>query len=238
MDDMKHNSFNESAEMYLKTVSELGVGDAPVPISALADRLDISTVSATEMIHRLQGHGLLDHRPYKGVYLTEEGRRQATDIVRSHRLWERFLTDRLGLPWADVHDLACRLEHATDSRVTEALEDYLGHPDSCPHGNPIPAADGAIATPADRPLNDLCPGRAAYITRSHPETQELLVHLAELGLVTGSHLTIHEIVPFNGPLVLMTDDGLRYLGQEAARRVYVRPAIETECPSHSGSQSD
>ena len=235
---MKHNSFNESAEMYLKTVSELGVGDAPVPISALADRLDISTVSATEMVHRLQDHGLLNHRPYRGVSLTDEGRRQATDIVRSHRLWECFLTDHLSLPWAAVHDLACRLEHATDSRVTEALEDYLGHPDSCPHGNPIPAADGVIATPTDRPLNDLCPGRAAVITRIHPETQELLTHLAEQGLVTGTRVTIHEIVPFNGPLALITEDGPRYLGREAARHVYVQPAIETECPSPSGSQPD
>ena len=70
---MKHESFNESAEMYLKTVSELAGPDALAQISALADRLGVSAVSATEMVHRLQEHGLVAHQPYRGVALTENG---------------------------------------------------------------------------------------------------------------------------------------------------------------------
>ena len=92
---MKHYSFNESAEMYLKTVSELADNCAPVPISAVAERLGVSPVSATEMVHRLQENGLLSHFPYRGVTLTEAGWRQAAGVVRSHRLdGDGWLSDR------------------------------------------------------------------------------------------------------------------------------------------------
>lgn len=219
---MKHDSFNESAEMYLKTVSELSVQDGLVPISALAERLGVSAVSATEMVHRLQDNGLLNHRPYKGILLTGDGRRQATEVIRSHRLWECFLADHLGLPWDQVHGLACRLEHATDTRVIAALDLFLGHPATCPHGNPIPANDDLMPEMSDQPLTRLQPGSSAVITRVHPETDELLSYLAELGLVTGTGITLKEIGPFHGPLVLLMQSDIRYLGQEAAAQVYVK----------------
>ncbi len=223
---MKHDSFNESTEMYLKTVSELTVSDAPVPISALAERLGVSAVSATEMVHRLQEHGLVTHQPYKGVCLTSDGRRQAAGVVRSHRLWERFLADRLGLPWDAVHDLACRLEHATDPQVTEALDAYLGHPATCPHGNFIPPADGETIAAADCPLAELRPGQTAVITRVYPESPDLLRYLAEMGLTTGARVTLREIAPFHGPLVLSVGAAVHHVGQEAAAPIYARPVEE------------
>lgn len=219
---MKHDSFNESAEMYLKTVSELAIDEAPVPISALAGRLGVSTVSATEMVHRLQNHGLIDHQPYKGIFLTDNGRVQASSVIRSHRLWERFLADQLGLPWNEVHALACRLEHASTPQVTDALDSYLGYPDTCPHGNPIPRVNGEIAEPVDLPLVAMRPGDSAIITRIHPESDELLNYLCELGLVTGTLVVLQEIVPFNGPLVLRVRGDMRYLGQEAAMQIFIR----------------
>jgi DtxR family Mn-dependent transcriptional regulator len=219
---MKHDSFNESAEMYLKTVSELAVGEGPVPISALAGRLGVSPVSATEMVHRLQDHGLVDHRPYKGILLTETGYRQASGIIRSHRLWECFLSDQLGMPWDEVHALACRLEHASDPKVVDALDEFLQHPPTCPHGNPIPRADGSTDEPADLPLAAMQPGETAIITRIHPETDELLSYLSELGLVTGTQVTLTGIIPFGGPMVLAVDSTERYLGQEASERVFIQ----------------
>lgn len=223
---MKHDSFNESAEMYLKTIAELAVSDKPVPISALAGRMGVSAVSATEMIHRLQDHGLLDHLPYKGVYLTTDGQYQAVSVIRSHRLWECFLTDHLGFRWEQAHDLACRLEHATDPQVTEALDVFLGHPAVCPHGNPIPAADGGLDESDDQPLSSMRPGQKGTISRIYPESRDLLAYLSELELETGTQITLREIVPFQGPLVLMTCMGLRYLGQEAAEQIFVRSVGE------------
>lgn len=219
---MKHDSFNESAEMYLKTVSELAVGGDPVPISALAGRLGVSPVSATEMIHRLEDHGLVYHRPYKGIVLTPNGAKQAFEVIRSHRLWERFLADTLGLPWHEVHAFACRLEHATDNSVTDALDTFLGYPATCPHGNPIPDLNGSVREAAAVPLTGLRPGESAEIVRIHPESNELLAYLSEIGLITGRSITLRDVVPFGGPLVLQVEDDLRYLGQEAAAKIFIR----------------
>jgi len=216
---MKHDSFNESAEMYMKTIAELADEGKPVPISALAGRLGVSAVSATEMVHRLEHNGLIAHYPYKGVALTDPGRRQAVEVIRSHRLWECFLTDHLGLAWQEAHDLACRLEHATDAVVTDALEVYLGHPATCPHGNPI---SGAVNGSADRPLATLQPGEQAIIARVYPESRELLAYLAEMELRVGTRVTLQEVTPFHGPLVLRTDCGVCYLAQEAAGQIFVQ----------------
>lgn len=220
---MKHDSFNESAEMYLKTVEELAVDDEPVPISAVAERLGVSSVSATEMIHRLAEHGLMVHRPYKGVSLTPAGRQQASNVVRIHRLWECFLADRLGLAWDTVHDLACRLEHATAPEIADALDRFLDHPAACPHGNPIPRVDGSPGSKDEVSLASLCPGHPAIISRIHPETDSLLAYLAGQGLVPGTGVTLVEIAPFNGPLVLSTKAGQHYLGQTVATHIFVQP---------------
>lgn len=209
--------------MYLKTVRELADGDAaPVPISALAERLGVSNVSATEMVHRLQDQGLLQHTPYKGVALTAEGQRWAALLIRSHHLWERFLIDHLHLPWEHAHDYACRLEHATDTAVTEALAAYLDHPQTCPHGNPIPDAAGNVAPPADVPLTALAVGQAGTVSRIYPESTMLLEYVARHNLKPGYAIGVTEIAPFNGPIMVRCADETHPLGREVAGRVFIR----------------
>lgn len=219
---MKHESFNESTEMYLKTVSELAERDqAPVPISALAERMGVSNVSATEMVHRLNKQGLLEHTPYKGVWLTEHGRQRATEIIRSHHMWECFLADELGLPWAEVHDYACRLEHATDTAVTEALFAYLGRPQRCPHGNLIPGPGEPPIADREQPLTALTPGQRATIRRISPESTLLLEYLAARNLRPGCELFFEELAPFNGPLMVICNEVRHALGHEVAAHIFV-----------------
>lgn len=220
---MRHESFHESAEMYLKTVSELAGPDMLTPISALAERLGVSAVSATEMVHRLQERGLIAHQPYRGVSLTTAGRNVADEVVRRHRLWECFLFEQLGLPWDEVHEYACRLEHATVPEVAAALDAFLGHPVACPHGNPIARTASA---PDECLLSELPVGKSAVIVRAHPETGSLLGYLADLDLLPGQCVTLREIAPFQGPMVLWTSEGIRYVGREAAAHVYVRALTE------------
>ena len=217
---MKHDSFNESTEMYLKTVTELTVEDAPVSISSLAERLGVSTVSANEMVHRLKEQGLLEHTPYKGVNLTTSGKRKATALVRSHHLWECFLVDKLNIPWEQAHDAACRLEHATDTAVTEALAHYLNHPKTCPHGNNTPDADGNLLPESDVALTELEPGEAGIISRIFPESTLLLEYLAARDLKPGKSLYVEEIAPFSGPIMTRCGDDIHPLGQEIAAHIY------------------
>lgn len=209
--------------MYLKTVVELANGAGkPVPISALADRLGVSTVSATEMVHRLQDQQLLDHTPYKGVSLTDKGQHWATALIRAHHMWECFLVGKLQMPWEKAHDYACQLEHATETAVTEALAAYLNQPTTCPHGNPIPSPDGVVAKLDDMALTAVQPGQSGTIQRIHPESTLLLDYLAGRGLKPGNRFTVAKIEPFNGPIIVECCEQSHPLGQEVAAHIFVK----------------
>src|SRR5690606_25434297 len=130
---MSVQQLSESTEMYLKAMSELG--DRDVAIARVAERLNVTNVSANEMMRRLGEQGLVTHTPYKGVTLTKQGREVAANVIRRQRLWEVVLYEHLNIEWAKVYELACSLEHATAPEVTEALAEFLEHPETCPRGN-------------------------------------------------------------------------------------------------------
>jgi DtxR family Mn-dependent transcriptional regulator len=209
--------------MYLKSIYQLGKDETLVAISALAAHLGISPVSATEMIHRMVSRKLVRHIPYKGVRLTEHGRKQALAVIRRHRLWERFLTDRLGFPWEHVHDVACRLEHAAGPEVTEALAAELGNPSTCPHGNPIPTADGEMPALEGISLLELDPGKSARIEVIQPEDSEVLEHLSSRGITPGVELRVVDIAPLDGPRTLSISGQQVVIGKEMASCIMVQP---------------
>lgn len=214
-------SQGETAEMYIKAIGELTLEQALVPISTLADRLGISPVSATEMIHRIVDQGWVKHERYKGVRLTETGKRRAMLVLRRHRLWERFLTDKLKLPWEDVHDLACRLEHAAGTEVTEALVDFLDEPSSCPHGNPIPNSEGDFEYSEGVQLNTLRQGDEGVILRIHPESKDVLSFLAQKRIKPGSALSVIDVDDFDGLLTISIMGKDQIIGQRIASHIVV-----------------
>lgn len=213
--------YGRSAEMYLKTIAELAEPGKLVAISSLAERLGISPVSATEMVHRMQKKGLLKHEPYRGVALTKTGRRIALATLRRHRLWERFLVDALGLPWEEVHEMACDLEHAAGAEVTEALNIYLGKPDRCPHGNPIPQATMRATATAEAHLDELSPGQDGLVSRIQPESPLVLRSLAPSGIRPGSRIQVRAIEPLDGPRAIETPKGSITLGPRLASHVHI-----------------
>ena len=218
-------AFGESAEMYLKSIHELMDESGVVPISALAERLGITVVSATEMIHRLQQQRLVEHQPYKGVALTALGRQQASSILRRQRLWECFLSDQLGIAWDRLYDLACSLEHAVGPEVTEALAAFLGHPSHCPHGNPIPSAEGKWEAALGRPLSELSPGDEATIRRIAAVGSASLQYLAQCGLLPGTHVTLETIEPTDDLRRLRTPRGEVVVGSQLARQILVDAGV-------------
>ena len=212
---------SESIEMYLKSICELQADEEPVSISHLAQRLGVSSPSTIEMVKRLSEQELVIHTPYKGVLLTDKGRKRAHNILRRHRLWERFLTDSLGLPWQEVHDLACRLEHATASEVTNALSEFLAHPATCPHGNPIPDANGEIAEQDTIPVSDMSIGQTARLIKVAYEETILLDYLAKRGFFPGTVLTLEDIAPYQGPVIIRIEDRTEPLARQVAARILV-----------------
>jgi DtxR family Mn-dependent transcriptional regulator len=148
----------ESMQMYLVTIARLRTDGQPVPLSQLADVLSISSVSVNEMCRKLQDHGLVNYRPYKGATLTQDGERRAFHILRRHRLWEVFLVDKLGFDYDQAHEIACQLEHATPNLLADRLDFFLEYPLVNPQGEPIPRGERAHPARALAPLVTLSAG--------------------------------------------------------------------------------
>lgn len=180
----------ERIEEYLGAVYRLRTdSDTPLPLSQLTEYFGFSVVSVHEMIQKLDEECWVTYHPYRGVTLTEDGERAARALLRKHRLWERFLTDILEISWDEAHVIAGHLEHAAPKKVTERLATFLGEPESCPHGGPIPPAH-RIST--EQCLASLEPGARGRVTRISPETAERLKKVRALGLLPGTHLRIIE----------------------------------------------
>lgn len=223
---MPHPIYSESVEMYLKSLAEFDTRE-PVAMARLAERLGVTQVSAGEMVKRLAEQGFVQHIPYKGVVLTHEGQKLANNVIRRQRLWECFLYDHLKLSWSMVYDLACDLEHATASEVTEALAQFLGEPAACPHGDPIPDAAGNVQPLDGVPLYALEVGQRARVQAVLATATDVLQYLETRGLLPGAEFTFVEIAPLQGPLILKIGEKEISVGAQIAERVLVQPISNT-----------
>jgi DtxR family transcriptional regulator, Mn-dependent transcriptional regulator len=176
-------------EEYLETIRRLEERGEPATTSALAQDLGVSSPSVTEMVLRLVELGFVTRRPRGEVLLTDAGRAVGTTVVRRHRLWERFLTDVLGLPWENVHAEACRLEHATSPDTEARLAEAVGDSQTCPHGNAIPGPDGSISNVASEPLSSSAIGDRLTVA-SVEETASALQAASHLGIRPGARVVV------------------------------------------------
>jgi len=207
-------------EEYLETIYKLAQKGAVRP-TQVADSIGVSGPTVTATLRRLETQGLVERTPDGGVLLSDDGLRSALDIVRRHRIAERFLVDVLGLDIGEAHEDACLLEHALSPRVLLALEQYLDSPEVCPHGYPIPASDGSVAAVNGRPLSDLVQGESAVVLQIAEDDDAVLSYLASLGLLPGTKVTVLETAPFGGPLVVEVGDSRPALAREIAALVLV-----------------
>ncbi len=216
---------SEAAEDYLKAIWTLSEGEAEgsrrITTTALAAELSVSAASTTAMLKKLAKLRLVDHEPYHGVSLTPAGERVALEVVRHHRLVERFLVEALGVPWDEVHAEAERWEHVLSEELEQRMDEALGFPTTDPHGSPIPGRDGAMTRPPRLSLADLEPGRTATIVEVSDRDPGLLRYVAELGLVVGTTLTLVAAEPFGGPLRLTVGEAEHAVGRELAADLLV-----------------
>lgn len=206
-------------EEYLETIYKLSER-GPVRPTPIAEALGVSGPTVTATLKRLESAGYT-RREGNDVVLTGQGRALALDIVRRHRISERFLVDVLGLSWEEAHEDACRLEHALSPRVLEALEVYLDNPEVCPHGHPIPSADGTIAPVVGAPLCEFAAGSNVQIVQVSEDDDAMLAYLGSMGLFPGTEVRVCEIAPFNGPLMIEVDGSTYAIGREVADRILV-----------------
>jgi DtxR family Mn-dependent transcriptional regulator len=171
------------------------------------------------MTKRLDELGLVERLPYRGVALTEEGRRAALEVLRHHRLLERYLVDRLGLALDEVHAEAELLEHALSEELEAKIDAELGYPTHDPHGDPIPDRELRLVHGESRTLLDLEPGSRSSIARVPDGDSELLRYLGELGLVPDASVEVLAQAPFGGPVTVRTSSGEHAISRELADRI-------------------
>ena len=217
---------SEAIENYAKAIYALEQrGDGAVTNNALAERLHVTAASASSMVKKLDELGLVTHVPYKGVKLTESGRRVALEVLRHHRLLELYLAESLGVPWDRVHDEAEVLEHVLSEELEELIAAKLGNPTRDPHGDPIPSAELEIEEGETECLAELEPGARGVFVRVSDSDPSMLRYLAELGITPGERFEIVDRQPFGGPLFARFDGRVQVLGGQlaAAMRVEVDP---------------
>jgi len=212
---------SEAVQDYVKQIYLLQRREGKASTSALAAAMDVSAASATAMVKKLDGMGLVSHTPYRGVELTEAGERIALEVLRHHRLLELYLTQALGLSWDQVHVEAERLEHVLSDELEASIDQALGHPATDPHGDPIPTADLVIAPDPRQRLADLEPGQAAVVRQVPDGDPSLLRYLGDLGLVPEAGVAMVDKAPFGGPLTVDVSGTRHALGVELASRIRV-----------------
>jgi DtxR family Mn-dependent transcriptional regulator len=220
------NNPTSAIEDYAKAIYALEErGAAAVSTNALAERLGVTAASASGMVKRLCDLGLVDHAPYRGVTLTDQGRRVALEVMRHHRLLELYLVQSLGVPWDRVHAEAEVLEHVLSEELEELIAAKLGHPTVDPHGDPIPTRDLRIAAKPTQSLASLEAGNAGTFTRVSDSEPDMLRFLAERGIAPGDSFEVIERQPFDGPLFVRFHDEVHVLGGELAKAMRVEVSL-------------
>ncbi|HXW51003.1 MAG TPA: metal-dependent transcriptional regulator [Candidatus Acidoferrales bacterium] len=214
-----------NVEMYLKSIVRLYDGEEPVSTSAVAQELAISPASVSSMLKRLDADGYVVHEGRHGVVPTPKGARIGAVILRRQRLAERLLVDCLGMSWEVAGNEACRLEHAISPSVEEHLAKFLNHPTTCPHGHPIPHADGTLwKHPEAIELIDLPLGGEGIVLELKHDIPELLRFLAEVGLRPGAQVRSLRRERAAGLLTIALDGREHAISAQLAGDILVAPA--------------
>jgi len=215
-------SVSHHVQDYAKAVYALEARrGAAVSTNDLADRLGVTPGSVSGMVRKLSDLGLVEHEPYRGVRLTDQGRRVALEVLRHHRLIELFLAEELGMPWDRVHAEAEVLEHVLSEDLERLIAERLGNPKLDPHGDPIPTPELEIDERETHSLQELPAGVSGRFVRVSDSDPEMLRYLGEHGIALGDRLEITGRQPFGGPVFVRLGERELPLGGRLAQAMRI-----------------
>jgi DtxR family Mn-dependent transcriptional regulator len=212
---------SEQVENYLKNIYKLQEQGGRVTTSSLSEQLQISAPSVTEMIKKLADEGSVTYTPYKGVELSERGRKKALRIIRRHRLWELFLVEVLKYDWDEIDEEAERLEHITSEKLEQRLDKALGFPRRDPHGDIIPSPEGDVEAVNHMLLSDVKPGVVVLVSRVSDSSPEVLQYAAKLGILLGRKIKVRERIEFDGSLRVEVGRKEQFISSKLAKSIFV-----------------
>lgn len=213
-----------TVENYAKAIYQLAQqsDQAAVATGQIAGALGVLPGTVTSMLKTLDESNLATYTPYEGVRLTAAGRALALRVLRRHRLIEQFLAQTLNLTWDEVHEEAEHMEHAVSDWLVDRIDAYLGHPQTDPHGDPIPQADGTVAPAADQSLADCAAGQSFCLARVTDQSPEFLRYLSQAGLEIGARGSLVANEPAQENVTIRLSGQNRTLPREAAGKLMVR----------------
>jgi DtxR family Mn-dependent transcriptional regulator len=224
----RDRAISHAAQDYLKAIYKLEnepEADGSVNTTVLSEQLSVSAASTTNMVKKLAEMKLVVHTPYKGFVLTEAGEKIALEVIRHHRLLERYLADTLGYSWDEVDAEADKLEHVISEALEDRMDKALGFPKTDPHGDPIPTKDGSIERRPTERLSEIEAGRTVVIQQVSDDSAEMLRYMNDLGLRPSATIEVKERAPFNGPILVQVDASEEQsIGLEVAGHIYVSDA--------------
>jgi DtxR family Mn-dependent transcriptional regulator len=214
-------------ENYIKAIFSINALNAGAGVSTneLSEHLHNKAGSVTDMLKRLSEKKLIHYEKYKSVFLTAKGEKLAIAVVRKHRLWEVFLTDKLKFRWDEVHDIAEQLEHIKSEELVQRLDEFLGKPKFDPHGDPIPDAKGRLNSLKARPLDQYKKNGNFIFTGVCEHSKEFLQHLTSIGLKIGDAIKVEEINAFDKSFkIKINKTNSRFFSQKVAASILVEMA--------------
>jgi DtxR family transcriptional regulator, Mn-dependent transcriptional regulator len=192
--------YSVSKENYLKAIFHLQQEQESVTTNALAEALQTKPASVTDMLKKLKTQKLLQYEKYHGVKLTADGKKVAIQIIRKHRLWEYFLVEKLQFGWEEVHEIAEELEHISSKKLIDRLEEFLDFPQSDPHGDPIPDANGKMPQLQQLAVSDLPVNSTGTVNGISDQSQDMLELLKHKNIQIGTRLEIKKKFEVDGSI--------------------------------------
>lgn len=216
-------NYSISEENHLKAIFHLQADSNLVTTNALALELNTSAASVTDMLKKLKQKKLLHYQPYRGFKLSVEGKKVALDIVRRHRLWEYFLSEKLKFTWDEVHELAEELEHVNNKKLTDRLDEYLGHPKFDPHGDPIPDSSGKMTASQLVDLTKITENKSVEVCNVGNQSAEILDLLKHNKIQIGTRLEVKRIFPFDHSMEIKVKSFPAItISEQLAENIYVK----------------
>jgi len=215
-------NFSTSEENYLKTIFHLQTKDENVTTNELAEKLQAKPASITDMMKKLKTRRLVNYQPYQGFRLTPEGKKVALSIIRRHRLWEYFLAEKLKFNWDEVHEVAEQLEHVSNKKLIDKLDEYLAFPKFDPHGDPIPDTNGKMETGQQINLPDLPVNKTAKVCFIANQSELLMEHLNEKKINIGVSIVVKRKFSFDDSLEIKLDNKLLMISDQLAKNIFVK----------------
>lgn len=214
-------SFTE--ENYLKSLLKISFesGKKEVGTNELAVALNVKPATANDMLKKLKEKGLVDYEKYGKITLTKQGKKNAVDVLRKHRLWETFLYEKLEFSWDEVHEVAEQLEHIQSPKLVDKLDKFLDYPEFDPHGDPIPNQKGELKVQFKKTLSGVAVGDSCKMVAVKDNSSSFLQYVVKVGLGINNEITVLSKQEYDEITVIEVNGVRSSVSQKFAENIFV-----------------